>query len=147
MHAAIISAASVLAGVLLQTLITLTTDRRTHAAHQRDRLNNALDAVLETAGRFRNRQHLKHKARAKNLDDTLETIRDRFDAQSALNGAIDRLHTATGDQQLLAAAQEVFATACALGDADTDDALEAASLAAKQAHTALRQAANRALFP
>lgn len=144
MGTAIISAASVLAGVLLQSLIT---DRRARAAQRHERLQTALDAVFETAGFFRNKQHLKHKARTKNLDDTLETIRDRFDAQSALNAAIDRLHTATSDQHLLATAQDVFDTARDLGDADSTAAVDAASLRAKQAHTALRQAANRALFP
>ncbi|MEU6990352.1 hypothetical protein ABZ953_06775 [Streptomyces sp. NPDC046465] len=78
--------------------------------------------------------------------DGPEERRERYDARSELTSALDTIHLATDNPQLLAAAQDVFDTAVALGDAADDDQVETTGLHARKAHTVLRLAGARALY-
>jgi hypothetical protein len=143
MAGAIVAALAALAGVLLQSLIG---DWRARAERRREAVASAVHVVLDAAVRLRNRQYLKHTARRDGVEDSVEARRERYDARSDLTSGLDLLYLATGDQQLIAAAQRVFDTAVALGDAGTEAEVEEAGLRARQAHTALRQAAHHALY-
>ncbi|MEV0556260.1 hypothetical protein AB0I27_22760 [Streptomyces sp. NPDC050597] len=128
-------------GTLLGSLLTfLVGDMRARRDRRRQDLAAAIKAVLEGAVRLRNRQYLKHAARRNDEADGPEAREARYDARTNLTSALDTLYLATGDRQLLAAAQEAFDTAVALGDAEGDQQIEAAGLRARQAHTALRTA-------
>ncbi|MFS4103804.1 hypothetical protein [Streptomyces sp. PD-S100-1] len=147
MAAAIIAAAAALAGVLLQSLIG---DWRARSERRRRELADAVRAVLRAFVEFRAQQYLKIAARRDGVADSLEARRARYQARSDLTAAIDQLHTATGDTRLLAAAETARRLAVALGDAATEAGVNEEQVRdfgeqARQAHTALRDAAARTL--
>lgn len=142
MGAAIVAVAGTLLGSLLTYLVG---DLRARRDRRRQAVAAAVKAVLEGAVWLRNRQYLKHVARRNGDSDGRQEREARYDTRSTLTAALDALHLATGDRELLAPAQEAFDSAVALGDADGEQQIEAAGLRARKAHTALRIAGARAL--
>lgn len=137
MGAAIVAVTGTLLGSLLTFLVG---DVRARRDRRRQDLATAIKAVLEGTVWLRNRQYLKHVARRNGDDDGAEAREARYDARTNLTSALDTLYLATGSRALLAAAQEAFDTAVALGDAEGEQQIEAAGLRARQSHTALRNA-------
>lgn len=141
MGTAIVAVAGTLLGGLLQFLVS---DGRARKERRRQVLADAVRAVLDGAVRLRNKQYLKIAARRPDDGgDSPEARRERYDARSDLTSAIDAIYLATDNPELLAAAQEAFDSAIALGDAATDDTVEQVGLRARKAHTALRLAGAR----
>lgn len=134
-------------GTLLGSLLTfLIGDRRARVEQRRKEFVAAVLAVLAAFVRFRAEQYLKIRALHEGRPDTDEAVRRRYDARSALTEAIDTLYAATNDRVLLDAAEGARQLAVELGDAAGDDQLVAEiGDRARQAHTALRNAAHRAL--
>lgn len=140
------------AGTLLATLITLLAgDVRVRAERRRREFVTAVNEVLAAFVGFREQQYLKISDRRRRDTDTRETRQARYAARSALTTAIDQLHTATNDQRLLGAAEDARQLAVALGDAAPagqpvdESAVARIGEQARESHTALRQAAHRAL--
>ncbi|MEW2393045.1 hypothetical protein AB0933_32260 [Streptomyces venezuelae] len=149
MGTAIVAAVAALAGVLVQALIG---DRQVRAERRRTEFVTTVRGVLEAFVAFRGEQYLKIVARREGRSDSDESRRARYAARSALTIAIDGLYTATDDRQLLAAAEKARELSLALGDAaprhgEVDEAAVARiGQQAREAHTALRQAAHHALY-
>lgn len=148
MAAAIVAAVAALAGVFLQSLIG---DRRARAERERREFVDAVQAVLAAFVAFREQQYLKIADRRLGVPDTRETRQARYSARSAFTTAIDQIHTATVDRQLLELVEEARRLAVALGDAaPADDPVDETAVTrlgsqARQIHTALRAAAHHAL--
>lgn len=137
-------AGAVVAG-LMQHLTTAHTARNATAERRRQALADAVPALLAAIVRHREHQWLKVAARRDGLPDSAEARQARYAARSAVTSAMDTLHMATRNRELLTAAQEAVDAAMALGDASADE-LDAAGLRARQAHTALRDAGARHLY-
>lgn len=139
------------AGTLLGSLLTfLAGDWRARAERSRREFVDAVHAVLGSFVQFRAQQYLKIEDRRQGIADTRETRQARYEARSAFTTAIDQLYTATADQHLLDAVEGARLLAVALGDAAGPDGVDDQAVSeigeqARQAHTALRDAAHRAL--
>ncbi|MFJ5302152.1 hypothetical protein [Streptomyces sp. NPDC088350] len=137
-------AGTVVAG-LMQHLTTTRTTRAATAEQRRRALAGAIPELLAALVRHREQQYLKIVARSDGLADTPEARQARYAARSAVTSAVDTLHMATADRELLALAQEAVDAAMALGDAPEAE-LELAGLRARVAHTALRTAGARHVY-
>ncbi|WP_407563338.1 hypothetical protein [Streptomyces sp. 184] len=145
---AIITGLAVLAGALasgvMQHLTTSRRERAERAERRRRQLAEAVPALLAAIVGHREHQWLKVAAKRDGLSDTVEARQARYAARSAVTSAMDALYMATQDRALLVAAQNAVDAAMALGDA-AEDELDAAGLWAREAHTALRKAAAKAV--
>ncbi|WP_409236720.1 hypothetical protein [Streptomyces sp. PA5.6] len=129
-------AGTVVAG-FMQHLTTARTAQKATAEQRRQALASAIPALLAALARHREQQYLKLVARREAQADTAEARQARYAARTAVTSAMDTLHMATRDSELLTTAQEAVDAAMALGDA-TGSELDAAGLRARKAHTALR---------
>ncbi|MFJ4786167.1 hypothetical protein [Streptomyces sp. NPDC088794] len=96
--------------------------------------------------RHREQQYLKIEARREGRGDSPGERQARYAARSAVTSAMDALHMVTRDTELIAVAQEAVDAAMELGDVSVDE-LSAAGLHARKAHTALRVAGARHVYP
>lgn len=140
------------AGTLLGGLLTfLAGDRRARMERERAEFVDAVNGVLAAFVAFREQQYLKIADRRQQIADTRESRQARYGARSALTTAIDQMHTATADRQLLDLGDDARRVAVALGDAAPADgpvdetAVTEIGEQARQIHTALRNAAHHAL--
>ncbi|MFD7224754.1 pRL2-23 [Streptomyces sp. NPDC059892] len=149
MIATLIAVLGTLAGALVAGLMQhLTTSRTARAAlveRRRQALVDAVPALLAALVGHREKQYLKVVARRDGLPDTVEARQARYAARSAVTSAMDSLHMATQDRELLDRAQAAVDAAMAIGDVPDAD-LDAAGLRARQAHTALRAASAAHLY-
>ncbi|WP_055702881.1 hypothetical protein [Streptomyces silaceus] len=129
-------AGTVVAG-FMQHLTTTRNAQKATAEARRQHLASAIPALLAALARHREQQYLKIVARREAQADTTDARQARYAARTAVTSAVDTLHMATRDRELLAAAQEAVNAAMALGDA-TESELDAVGLRAREAHTALR---------
>lgn len=137
-------AGAVVAGLMQH--LTATRNARTAAAERRRQaLADAVPALLAAIVTHREHQWLKVAARRDGQPDTTEARQARYTARSAVTSAMDALHMATDNRDLLATAQDAVNAAMAIGDVP-DDERDAAGLRARQAHTALREAGAKALY-
>ncbi|MFE9608409.1 hypothetical protein [Streptomyces sp. NPDC006012] len=137
-------AGTVVAGILQHVSATRSA-RQSTAEQRRAALAAAIPALLGALVRHREQQYLKIVARREERADSPEARQARYAARSAVTSAMDTLHMATRDGDLLAVAQDAVDTAMALGDVPESE-LDAAGLRARQAHTALREAGARRLY-
>lgn len=141
MGTTIVAVIGTLAGALGATALQYVTTVRTE---RRRALVAAVEALLAAVVRHREQQYLKIAARREGVRDAEGAREKRYAARSAVTSAMDAVYMATRDRALLAAAQETVNAAMALGDAPEDE-VDAAGLRARQAHTALRLAAAKAV--
>ncbi|MFW6695258.1 pRL2-23 [Streptomyces sp. MAR4 CNX-425] len=137
-------AGAVVAG-LMQHLTTARAARNATAERRRQALAEAVPALLAAIVTHREHQWLKVAARRELQPDTAEARQARYAARSAVTSAMDTLYMATTDRELLAMAQAAVDAAMAIGDVP-DDERDEAGLRARQAHTALRETAAKALY-
>ncbi|WP_369377564.1 hypothetical protein [Streptomyces sp. cg36] len=138
-------AGAVVAG-LMQHVTTARTAREVAAERRREALATSIPALLAAIVRHREQQYMKIEARRENREDTPEARQSRYAARSAVTSAMDTLHMVTRNTELLAVAQEAVDAAMAIGDVPADE-LDAAGLRARKAHTALRLAGARHVYP
>jgi len=136
-------AGTIVAG-LMQHLTSTRTAEKAAIERRREALATAIPSLLAALVRHRE-QHLKIVARREERADTPESRQARYEARSAVTSAMDTLHMATSERDLLATAQEAVDAAMALGDVPTSE-VDAAGLRARQAHTALREAGARHVY-
>ena len=137
-------AGAVVAG-LMQHLTAARNARTAAAERRRQALADAVPALLAAIVTHRGHQWLKVAARRDGQPDTTEARQARYAARSAVTSAMDALHMATANRELLAAAQAAVDAAMAIGDVPESER-DAAGLRARQAHTALREAGAKALY-
>ncbi|WP_282699405.1 hypothetical protein [Streptomyces sp. CC219B] len=137
-------AGTVVAG-LMQHLNSARTAKAAAVERRRQALAEAIPALLSAVVRHREQQYLKIEARREGVADSPEARQARYTARSAVTSAMDTLHMVTRDADLIAVAQEAVDAAFALGDVPSED-VPTAGLRARQAHTALREAAARHLY-
>lgn len=145
--------ASIAAGAaLLSALLTFAgTYWLARVERRRREFRDAVNAVLAGFVGFREEVFMKIEDRRAGVADTRETRKARYAARSAFTTAVDQLHTAGADQALLEAVEDARRLVIALGKAapalgQVDD-VKVAELGdrCRKAHTALRDAARRAL--
>ncbi|MFW6721005.1 hypothetical protein ACHZ98_12725 [Streptomyces sp. MAR4 CNY-716] len=135
---------AVVAG-LMQHLTAARNARTATAERRRQALTDAVPALLAAIVTHREHQWLKVAARRDGLRDAEGAREKRYAARSAVTSAMDALHMATDNRDLLTTAQAAVNAAMAIGDVP-DDERDAAGLRARQAHTALREAGAKALY-
>ncbi|WP_316782955.1 hypothetical protein [Streptomyces sasae] len=150
MDIALVAVFGTLAGALVtglqQHLTVVHTQHTAHTAAQRQALTDAVPVLLKAIVEFREVQFLKIRAKREGRADAQEAVERRYAARSRMTTAHDALYLVTGDEELLAVAQEAVTAAIALGDVTTyQDEVAAARDRARRAHTALRIAGARAV--
>ncbi|MFJ2399833.1 hypothetical protein ACIOUE_00915 [Streptomyces xanthochromogenes] len=137
-----------LIGALFGALATGLAQYAMHLVGRRERRREAVAAavagVLGTSRAHRGRQYLKHVARREGLPDTLEARETRYDAQSAMQDAMDAVITDVADAELRRLARDLVGASLALGDADPA-ALDTVGDRARDMTDALRAALARYL--
>jgi hypothetical protein len=136
---AIVGAAAALAGALVAGLVQYGLHLVGRREWQREAVAAAIAGVLGTSRKHRGKQYLKHVARRDGLPDTLEAREARYDAQSAMQDAMDVVITDVPDAELRRLARDLVGASLALGDCDPVD-LDTVGDLARDTADALRTA-------
>ncbi|QES45174.1 hypothetical protein DEJ49_33065 [Streptomyces venezuelae] len=138
MESAIVLVAGTLLGGLLQYLIT---DWRARSERRREALADAAGALLGSLAALRQEQYEKIVARRQGVADSLDDMRTRYAARTAVTTARGALRLATRDAAVVATARQAIGATFALGDAPDDADLQTVGDAARDAHDAFEDAA------
>ena len=145
MGTAIVGAAAVLAGALLAGMVQYVMHLIGRRERRREAVAAAIAGVLATSRKHRGKQYLKHTARRDGLPDTPEAREVRYDAQSAMQDAMDLVVTDVPDAELRRLARELVGASLALGDCDPAD-LDTVGDLARDTADALRGALAQHLY-
>lgn len=142
MGAAIVGAVAVLVGAGLAALAQYGIHVATRRERDREEIKSALLWVLDACAEHRGHQYLKIRTRRELVADTVENLRERYAAHTAVTKAMNALAMATDDRELLDLARELVGYSFALGDAAHED-VDTVGNQARAAHDALQAAAAR----